>query len=274
VNASFLVIPQWQGSGSSRAMRLVDGAEAIRGDLPSASTTVVDIPLEAGDSRGSALPRLGSLGIVRDRTREALAALPGRVLTIGGDCGVELGSIGHVLEREAGDVAVVWFDAHPDLNTTESSPSGAFSGMIVRTLLGDGVDELVPAVPLAPGNLILSATRSVDDDEAEYLAATGIVGLGVDALTPESLIAAIEATGAASVYLHVDLDALDPSEIAGLSDPVPFGLESGALVALIRAVTGRFEIAGAGVTGYSPASESDVTDDLPTILRIIGALSS
>ena len=47
--AAFVVVPQWQGSGSSRAMRLVDGAEAIRGDLPTASTFSVNVPLEAGD---------------------------------------------------------------------------------------------------------------------------------------------------------------------------------------------------------------------------------
>jgi len=255
-------------------MRLLDGAEAIRGDLPTASTTLVDVPLEAGDSRGSGVSRLGSIEIVRDRTIAALAELPDRVLTVGGDCGVELGAIGHTLTRTAGDVAVVWFDAHPDLNTVESSPSAAFCGMVLRTLTGDGEPTLVPSTTLRPGNIILAGTRSTDDGEADYVAESGITRLGVDELSPESLVAAIEATGASSVYLHIDLDVLDPSEIAGLSDPMPFGIEASALVALIRAVTARFQIAGTGVTSYSPASESDATDDLPTILRIIGALSS
>ena len=255
-------------------MRLLDGADAIRGDLPSASTTVVDVPLEAGDSRGSGVSRLGSIEIVRDRTLTALAELPDRVVTIGGDCGVELGSIGHVLTRTGGDVAVVWFDAHPDLNTPASSPSAAFCGMVLRTLAGEGEASLVPSTTLAPGNIILAGTRSTDDDEAEYVASSGVSRLGVDELTPESLVAAIEKTGASSVYLHVDLDVLDPSEIAGLADPMPFGIESSTLVALIRAVTARFEIAGAGITSYSPSSEADATDDLPTILRLVGALSS
>ena len=47
--ARFLVVPQWQGSGSDRAMRLVEGAEAILADLPAAATERVDVPLEAGD---------------------------------------------------------------------------------------------------------------------------------------------------------------------------------------------------------------------------------
>jgi len=254
-------------------MRLVDGADAIRGDLPSASTTVVEVPLEAGDSRDSGVARLGSLEIVRDRTREVLRDLPERVLTIGGDCGVALASLGHVLER-GDDVAVVWFDAHPDLNSVETSPSGAFGGMVLRTLLGDGLPTLVPATALAPGRLVLAGTRSVDPEEAEYLGGSGITTLTVDELTVEAVVAAVEATGATSVYLHVDLDVLDPGELLGISEPVPFGLESAQLVAIVRALTARFTIAGASLAAYSPASEADTTDDLPTILRLVGALSS
>ncbi|RIJ25759.1 arginase family protein, partial [Clavibacter michiganensis subsp. insidiosus] len=55
--ASFVVVPQWQGSGSSRAMRLADGAEAIRGDLPASATHVVDVPVEAGESLGTGVLR-------------------------------------------------------------------------------------------------------------------------------------------------------------------------------------------------------------------------
>src|SRR6187431_364480 len=139
--ATFVVVPQWQGSGSSRAMRLVDGAEAIRGDLPSASTRVVEIPLEAGDAQGSGVHRLSSIELVRDRLVESLRNVTGPAITIGGDCGVELAAISHIGDR---DVAVVWFDAHPDLNTPESSPSSAFTGMVLRTLLGDGHASLVP----------------------------------------------------------------------------------------------------------------------------------
>ncbi len=50
--ARFIVAAQWQGSSSSRAMQLIDGAEAIAGDLPRASTTVLEVPAEAGDAQG------------------------------------------------------------------------------------------------------------------------------------------------------------------------------------------------------------------------------
>jgi len=254
-------------------MRLSDGAEAIRGDLPTASTRVVDVPMEAGDELGSGLPRLGSLQLVRDRVREALENVDGWPLLIGGDCGAELAAV----ERAAGDgtVAVVWFDAHPDLNTPESSTTGAFGGMVLRTLLGDGVPALVPSTPIDPRLVVIAGSRSTDDSEEQYLLSSPIARLGAEQLaTPDALLAAVEATGATSVYLHIDLDVLDPAELAGLSDPVPFGVTAAALVQSIKAVKARFPLVGAGITGFSPATAEAAADDLPTILRIIGALTS
>jgi arginase len=275
VPATFVVVSQWQGSGSSRALRLADGAEAIRGDLPASSTLSVTVPLEAGDELGSGLARLGSLQLVRERTLAVLDDVDDWALTVGGDCGVSLAGVEHSLRATGGDLAVVWFDAHPDLNTVETSPSGAFSGMVLRTLLGDGVAPLVPASPLAPSRLVLAGARSVDDGEAAYLDASGIAQVGIDELeTPDGLVAAVAATGAASVYLHIDLDVLDPAEIDGVSEPVPFGMSTAQLVQAILAVKADHRVAGATIAGFSPASADAASDDLPTILRIIGALTS
>jgi arginase len=267
----FLVVPQWQGSGSSRSMRLVDGANAILGDLPSSSTKTVEIPLEAGDERGSGVARCGSLLLVRERMHHELRAATGPVITIGGDCGVELAAIEHVLDS---DVAVVWFDAHPDLNTPESSPSGAFHGMVLRSLLGDGAADLLPSTPLAPDRLILAGTRACDPAEDDYLSSSGLRCIEVEDLDADSLIGAIEETGATSVYLHIDLDVLDPGDFVGLGYPEPFGVSGSALVELIRAIKSRFPLAGAGITEFAPSSIDEAVEDLPTVLRIIGALSS
>lgn len=276
--ASFLVVPQWQGSGSSRAMRLVDGAEAIRGDLPSASTRVIAVPLESGDSQGTEVHRVSSIALVRDRAAQALAETGGSgpTIMVGGDCAAELAPIGHVLDRHSSenDIAVVWFDAHPDLNTPESSPSHAFNGMILRTLLGDGPAQLVPAVPLTPDRVVLVGVRSADAAEDEYIAANGVRSIGVDGFSTAALVAAVEATGAASVYVHIDLDVLDPGEFAGLGYPEPFGLAASDLVDALKALFARFSLAGAGITEFAPASVDAAVDDLPTILRIVGALAA
>lgn len=273
--ARFVVVPQWQGSSSARAMRLVDGAQAIRGDLPSASTTVIEVPLEAGDDQGTGVHRYSSIEIVRDRLARALAEgaadSPGPAITIGGDCGVELAAIGHVA---ADDVAVVWFDAHPDVHSPESSVSGAFHGMVLRTLLGDGPAGLVPATPLAASRVILAGVRSADPAEEAHLARHPLTTIEPSAVSPESLIAAVAATGARRVYLHIDVDVLDPAEITGVGFPEPFGVSAADLVATVRALVDHFPLAGAGITEFAPVSAEDAVEDLPTILRLIGALAS
>jgi arginase len=274
--ASFLVVPQWQGSGSSRAMRLVDGADAIRGDLPAATTRVVAVPLESGDSQGTTVHRLSSIALVRDRVAQALAENEGPTILIGGDCGVELGALDHVLNQHSSDrdVAVVWFDAHPDLNTPESSPSHAFTGMVLRTALGEGPAQLVPSTPLSPSRVVLVGARAVDAAEDEYIARNAVRSVGVDGFGAEALVAAVEATGAASVYVHIDLDVLDPGEFTGIGYPEPFGLTAGALLDALKALLARFPLAGAGITEFAPASVDAAVDDLPTILRIVGALAA
>jgi arginase len=253
-------------------MRLVDGAEAIRGDLPSANTSTVAVPLEAGEAQGTAVSRFSSLQLVRDRQAMALATVDGVAITIGGDCGVELASVAHAADRE--DVALLWFDAHGDLNTPESSPSSVFNGMVLRTLLGDGAPGLVPARPLKPADVILIGTRELDPPEDDYLAETGIPLLDAATVTATQLTAAITKTGSTRVYIHIDLDVLDPAEFEGLDSPVPFGLTAVTLVELIRAVTNQFELVGAGITEFAPTSPEHAAVDLPTILRIIGALTA
>ncbi|MFP3464693.1 arginase family protein [Leifsonia sp. SIMBA_070] len=275
--ASFLVVPQWQGSSSSRAMRLIDGADAIRGDLPTARTHQVPVPAAAGESLGSGVNRFSSLVAVRDATEAELALLEAPVVTIGGDCGVELASVQHVLAaRPAGSVAVVWFDAHADINSVESSPSGAFTGMVVRALLGDGADGLASTDGnrLDPAQLVLAGTRALDDGESAFIDSTGIRVVGPGELDDaEAIVRAVEATGADSVYLHVDLDVLDPGTIEGLGAPEPFGVEIGRLTEAIRALRARFELAGAGLTEFAPETPDAAAGDLGVILRILGALT-
>jgi arginase len=265
MGVTFVVVPQWQGSPSSRAMRLAEGAAAITEDLPAAKTRQVAVPLEAGDDQGSGVARFSSLQLIRERLTDALEELDGPAVTVGGDCGVSAAAVAHA--ARAGDIALVWFDAHPDLNSAETSPSGAFGGMVLRSLIDDGV---VPA-----DRVVLAGTRSWDPGEETFAAESGIRSFAIDELSePDVLVDAVAATGATSVYLHIDLDVLDPAEFSGLLDPEPFGLAPAALVSTIKALTARLPLAGATLAAYAPGSDEARIDDAPTLLRIVGALAA
>jgi arginase len=276
VSPNYVVVPQWQGSVSPRAMRLVDGAEAIRGDLPSSVTSTVDVPAEAGDAVDTGVHRYSSLLTVRDRQLAMLRTRTEPVLTIGGDCGVSGGAVENASRRHPGDIALVWFDAHPDLHTAESSPSGGFGGMVLRAILGDGVDGLTldGGGRIRPDHVVLAGVRDVDPAEDVFITEQGLTLVPVEGLvSPEDLVAAVKRTGAAHIYLHIDLDVLDPATIVGLSNIYPFGLAVEHLTAAVLALRSEFVLAGATIAGFAPSSPDAADDDLPSILRIIGALT-
>lgn len=290
--ATFVVVPEWQGSVSARAMSHADGAAAILGDLPASATVVVDVPVEAGESLGTGVHRYSTLLRIKQLTTQALAGVTGTPITIGGDCGAALAAVAYVASRERstdagengasgaaddGDLAVLWLDAHPDLNTPETSPSGAFNGMVLRAIAGEGADELAagPEARVHPSKLVLGGIRAIDDGERAFIDEHAVTVLTVQDLSdPTIVVGALEETGASRVFVHVDLDVLDPSALAGLSYPIPFGVGATELVALLKAVVERFPLAGASVAGFAPATPEAADDDLPTILRLVAALTS
>jgi arginase len=259
-------------------MRLIDGAEAIREDLPPSSTVRVEVPLGAGDAVGTGVARYSSVATVRERMTIVLDAVPEGDLpvVIGGDCGVELAAVERAArsaEQRGARLGLVWFDAHPDLNTPATSPSGAFCGMVLRALLGDGAEGLTSTTPIDPHRVVLVGTRNQDDQEADYLASAGIAVVGADAIA-DGLGAAVDALDVDEIYLHVDLDVLDPGEFDGVTDPQPFGATITDLTAGIAAASEGRRVVGAGLTMFAPASPDDVVGDQAIILRIVSALTA
>lgn len=257
-------------------MRLSDGANAIFGDLPAKASAMVEVPVGAGDALGTKIHRLSAVGAIADALTTELASSSEPALVVGGDCGVEFAAVAHAYRD---DTCVVWFDAHPDLHSPESSESGAFSGMVLGALLGRADDELrsggvqTPSPAIPSSRVVLAGTRSFDDAEDSYVDQTGIANVSAFDLDPQEVVEAVTRTGATSIYLHIDLDVLDPSSFGGLLDPQPFGLEPAALVEVVQALRARFDLVGAGICSFAPASAEAAGDDLGTILRLVGALA-
>ena len=177
--ATFVVVPLWQGSVSARAMSHADGASAIQGDLPISKTIVVDVPTEAGESLGTGVQRYSTIRRVRELADAALDKIPDWAITIGGDCGAAVAGAAHAQARTGGDVAVLWLDAHPDLNTPESSPSGGFGGMALRAILGDGPEGLAldEATRVAPDRVVLVEHQTI---EAHLLAVLVLIEVAME----------------------------------------------------------------------------------------------
>lgn len=269
----FFITPVWQGSPSARAMQLVDGAEAIAGDLPRAACTTVPVPLGAGEALDTGVHRYSALRQVQLDLREALAASDERALTVGGDCTVGVAAVEH--SARSGRIAVVWVDAHPDLHTPETSTSHAFGGMALRAVLGEGAPDLALAPgTVAPADVVLVAARAIDDAEKEYIDAHGITLVDAAALADPAVLAeAVQRLGVEVVHVHIDVDALDPAEMPGVKDSEPFGASLSELVAALKSLRETVPLAGSSLAGFAPSSPAAASDDMGTLLRLIGAVA-
>jgi arginase len=184
-----------------------------------------------------------------DQNLALAAELPDRPLVLGGCCCAHVGAVEGLAARHD-RIALVWLDAHGDLNTAESSPSGNAWGMPLRMLIDAGT--------VKAGNVALVGARNLDPPEEEFIAASGLqVGDGAVGRALETCTC---------VYVALDADSVDPSELTPFM-PEPDGLSLDEVEALFVELRARTTILGAGITGLAPAEEN-----VPRLQRLVGAL--
>ncbi|MEV0715685.1 arginase family protein [Asanoa sp. NPDC050611] len=254
-----LCVPQWQGSSAPGARRLAAGAHRTASLVPADTVVTVPVRADAGsfDQGVKALDVLvDNLGLVA----AALADITGPVLVAGGECGVDLAPIAAARARHGDDLTVLWFDAHPDLYTPRTLPSGSFHGMVLRTLLGDGPAPLLPTDPLRPAQVILAGVRAGDRTEHDYLQRSGLRAHGV-----ADLERAVEGLSG-PVYVHVDLDVLDPLSFGSIGYPEPDGVTPDRLVSVLSGID---NVIGAAITEHAPPD--DTIDEMEAdVIRRLG----
>ncbi|GAA1983747.1 arginase family protein [Amycolatopsis minnesotensis] len=263
-------VPQRLGSLVPNSAKLPGGCRALAGFAGEVlGQDVHEVPI--GGAESSTVDGIAHReALVADRASQLLAleAPEGPVLTIGGDCGVEHVPLGVARFRHGDGLGVLWLDAHPDLNTAETSPSGAFHGMVLRSALGDGDAEFAASPALTPGRAVLAGTRSFD--EGERAAVDDGLAVLAGSADPETVLAALAATGADRLYLHLDLDVLDPAEFAAVNYPEDGGITVTALTRLLAAL-GDIPVIGAGITECTAADRGEVAA-LGPVLAEIGRL--
>jgi arginase len=147
---------------------------------------------------------------------------------VSGDCLVSLGVVTGV--QQAGvDPSIIWFDAHGDVHTMESSTSGYIGGMSLRLILGANhslVGERLGLRPLPERQAVLVDARDLDPAEAAYLASSEVRRFTVDAIEIP--------TG--PLILHLDIDIIDPVEAPNLLFPVPGGPSAASVLSAVRRI--------------------------------------
>jgi arginase family enzyme len=165
------------------------------------------------------------------QTLAVASDLPQRPLVLGGCCCSHVGVVEGLSSRHD-RLGVIWLDAHGDLNTPETSPSGNEWGMPLRMLIDGGAID--------PHNVALIGSRNLDPPEVEFIAAAGI---------HDNVEAVLERVDC--VYVALDCDVFEPSELAVFM-PEPGGPTIAEVEKLFCGLRDRGVVVGAGLTGLAP----------------------
>jgi arginase len=194
--------------------------------------------LKVGDESARYLPEIARAANTLAKKVERIMTLGHFPLVVGGDHSIAVGTVSGIsaFARTQGKrVGLLWIDAHGDINTPETSPTGNIHGMPLAALLGFGAQELTtvagPPPKVNPANVALVGIRSLDAGEKKRLHETGVQvhtmsdidRHGVHRIMKKALARVTDGTD----YVHVsfDLDAVDPTVAPGVGTPVKGGLD-------------------------------------------------
>ncbi len=227
------------GPSALRVARLHERLTALGYQVEDLGNVAVDQPesLPSGPSNAHFLPQIAHTCARLAEMVEKAADGNSVPLVLGGDHSIAAGTIAgmsrHFAKKDE-KVGVIWIDAHADMNTPDSSPSGNVHGMPLACCIGRGPKELVELagrVPMVePENVVLVGLRSVDEIERLNVRSTGVHAFTMRDIDERGLRTVIEqaiaaaSKGTAGFHVSFDMDACDPSEAPGVGTPVPGGL--------------------------------------------------
>jgi len=198
-------------------------------------------------------------------------------LLLAGGCDVSKGILSGFDHARCG---IVWFDAHGDFNTPETTISGYFDGMSLAVITGHCYQsywaQIGNSTPIPESATLLLGGRDLDPAEKERLDHSAIQVVKWHQGKPQGDVrAAFDklAQRVPEVYLHIDMDSLDPHVAPGVVfDPVPGGISLEDMEESIRAVFARFRVRAATLAVYNPDRDQD-DKTLEAGLRIIEVLA-
>jgi arginase len=202
--------------------------------------------------------------LLRIRVRDALAAdeLP---LVLGGDHSIAIGSIAGIAEHFRGRgerVGVIWVDAHADMNTPDSSPTGNIHGMPLSVVLGLGEPSLVElggfAPKVLPQHVALIGIRNLDETEKEIVRRSGVHAYTMRDIDERGMGAVIEeaiarcSDGTVGFHVSFDLDGMDPADAPGVGTPVKGGIDWREANLLMETVADSRRMVSLEITELNP----------------------
>ena len=179
------------------------------------------------------------------------------------DCSICLTTVPAVMRRRP-DARLLWLDAHGDFNSPATTSSGFLGGMCLAGACGVWDPGLAEPVP--PERVVLAGVRDLDPGERDLLERSAATVIGSSL---ETLVFTQNALDRAPVYVHLDLDVLDPSAFPA-QFPAPGGLPADKLYDLLEAVAGECEVVGLEITAFeAPEDQLERQAAASTVLQVV-----
>jgi arginase len=247
--------PQWQGSGFTDELK--KGADNLANYFKTDFTVIPlsDKELTTVENIKCFYPILEQAEsfkqIISDSKLE-------KITTVGGDCGIEIIPISYLNKLYDNDLFIIYIDAHADLNTPASSPSQTFHGMPLRVLLNEG-NELIKQKLFSfiqPEQICFVGLRDVDEGERIFIEENKIISLATSDY--ETIELTIKQSKKNKIYIHVDLDVLDPKEFRHSLFPSDNGLKVKDVANIINNLKENFDVVGVCITECTATTLEDL----------------
>ena len=227
------------GPSAIRAAGLQSSLRALGRDVEDVGNLPVVIPetQPRGDDRARFLSDISDVCTAVSEKTRALVTDGSVPLILGGDHSIAVGTVAGVTQAGSGgrgDIGLLWFDAHADMNTPETTPSGNVHGMALASLVGLGAPELVNLIGrvpiIEPSNVVLIGVRDVDETERSNIRDSGIQVFTMRDIDEQGMHRVIEAAvgriteRCRRFHVSIDMDFLDPSAAPGVGTPCPGGV--------------------------------------------------
>lgn len=267
-----LLYPQWQGGEISNFIPELSATDAARGYYLGAhllnylapqnnKQKTIEVPVSLDMETHKAENGVIGYQAILLQSKAALDILriedPDRIITLGGECSVSVVPFTYLAEKYLNDVAIVWIDAHPDLNLPYSSYAG-YHAMALAMCLGKGDKQLLDIMPAkidASKSLILGL-RAWDNTNAskEHQASLGVKSLmpAEVANDSEKVLRWLKESGVSKVLIHFDLDALDPAELIAAVGTDPDGLKIETVVRIVNEISKQYDVVGMTIAEHMP----------------------
>ncbi len=261
-----IYFPQWQGSGTGKSIE--PGAKTVLEYLDDPS--FIEVPLSEKKLRKE--HSINGYETIKDQLSDLRKHIqeknPDTLKIVGGDCGLEIVPVSYLNKKYNGDLGVIWFDAHGDINAPHESSSCNFHGMPLRTLLGEtdeGMHSLLFS-KITPAQIHYAGLRDIDDTEQARIDKDQIY-YSSETNTP-ILIETLKKKGLKNLYLHFDFDVLEPTDYDKTYYQVNNGIKIKAAENCIKALHDNFNIVGSSVLESITVNQKELTP-IKTIIDLL-----